>query len=79
METLSYTIVLEPDEDGFYTVHVPALPGCLTQGRTVEEATQRAAEAIACHLASLRADGEPIPADVDRPVLITSVRPPKAA
>jgi predicted RNase H-like HicB family nuclease len=57
-----YTIVLDPDEKGRgYTVLVPALPGCITQGRWREEALRRAREAIAAYIASLEADGEPIP------------------
>ena len=38
-----YTIILEPDiDEGGYTVTVPALPGCITQGETIEECIQRA-------------------------------------
>ncbi len=60
-----YTIVLDPDPAGRgFTVLVPALPGCTTQGRTREEAIRRAREAILVHLESLLADGEPIPDDV---------------
>ena len=59
---MDYTIVLDPAEDGEgYTVLVPALPGCITQGRTREEAIDRAKEAIAAYIASLQADGEPVP------------------
>jgi predicted RNase H-like HicB family nuclease len=57
-----YTIILDPDEEGNgYAVTVPALPGCITQGRTKEEAIERAKEAIALYIESLQADGEPIP------------------
>ena len=57
-----YTIILDPDEEGMgYTVTVPALPGCITQGRTREEAIERVKEAIAIYIESLEADGEPIP------------------
>jgi len=64
METLQYRVVLEPNELGGFTVLVPALPGCVTQGKTREEAIERAKEAIAVFLESLQADGEPIPSDV---------------
>ena len=57
----TYTIVLEPEEAGGFMVAVPALPGCFTQGATREECRERAAEAIAVHIAGLEADGEPIP------------------
>jgi predicted RNase H-like HicB family nuclease len=44
---LRYTVVLDPDpDDGGYTVTVPALPGCVTEGDTREEALSNAAEAI---------------------------------
>ena len=57
-----YTIILEPDENGNgYTILVPALPGCTTQGSTKEEAIERAKEAIDAYIQSLEADGEPVP------------------
>ncbi len=63
-----YTIILDPDSEGAgYTVTVPALPGCITQGKTKEEAIERAREAIALYIESLVADGEPVPEE-DHPV-----------
>lgn len=59
----TYTVVLERNEDGGYTVTVPALQGCVTQGHTIAEALTRVQEAIACHLEGLLAIGHPIPAD----------------
>jgi antitoxin HicB len=60
-----YTIILDPDtEEGGYTVTVPALPGCITEGDTREEAIANAKEAILLYLESLQKDGEPIPEDV---------------
>lgn len=57
-----YTIILEPDpEEGGYTVIVPSLPGCVTQGETLEECIERAKEAIAGYIESLESDGEPVP------------------
>lgn len=61
---ISYTVVLEYNE-GYYTVTVPALPGCITQGRTKEEALEHAKEAIQGYLESLRKDGLAIPEDVE--------------
>ncbi len=67
-----YTIILDPDPDeGGYTVTVPALPGCITQGDTVEQCIERAKEAIALHIEGLIADGEPVPVEKDRPQVIT--------
>ncbi|MCG8556862.1 MAG: type II toxin-antitoxin system HicB family antitoxin [Proteobacteria bacterium] len=42
----NYSVVLEPDPDGGYVAVVPALPGCYSQGDTVEEALANAREAI---------------------------------
>ncbi len=56
-----YTVVIEPGEDGYFVVHVPALPGCITQGRTMDEARTNAKEAIEAYLGSLRKHGQPIP------------------
>ncbi|MDQ0285422.1 putative RNase H-like HicB family nuclease [Desulfofundulus luciae] len=57
-----YKVILEWDEEGQgYVVSVPALPGCFTQGDTVEEALERAKEAIAGHLAALAREGLPLP------------------
>lgn len=67
----SYTIVVEADAPDTFKVSVPALPGCFTQGRTIEECRERAAEAIAVHIAGLQADGEPVPAEVTPPQLFT--------
>lgn len=68
-----YTIVLDPDEDGRgYTVSVPVLPGCITQGRSRDEALMRAREAITAYIASLEADGEPVPEE-RRPIQVLKV------
>lgn len=67
-----YTIILEPDiDEGGYTVTVPALPGCITQGETIEECIQRAQEAIISYIESLIAHGEPVPLEAERPQMIT--------
>jgi predicted RNase H-like HicB family nuclease len=43
-------VVLEPSEEGGYTVYVPALPGCISEGETVEKALANIREAIALYL-----------------------------
>ena len=58
-----YRVVLVPEDEGGYSVLVPALPGCFTQGETREEAVAMAKEAISLHLESLLAHGESVPAD----------------
>ena len=49
--------------DGAYNVTVPALPGCLTWGKTLEEAEKHAKEAIGLHLDVMRDMGTPVPSD----------------
>ncbi len=71
----TYTIVLTPDEDeGGYVVTVPSLPGCVTDGDTLEEAREHAADAIEGYLEALRQNGEPLPAS--DPVIATIHREP---
>ena len=63
MKSLNFKIVLTPDETGGYVVTCPALPGLVTEGDTLEEAREMAADAILGYLESLKRDGEPIPID----------------
>ncbi len=68
METLEYTVVLEPngDEPG-YTVTVPALPGCISCGDTVEEALENIKDAIEVWIRAARKKGEPVPRETVSP------------
>jgi predicted RNase H-like HicB family nuclease len=45
-KSLNYTVLIEQDEDGIYIAKVPDIPGCYTQGKTVEQAMERIREAI---------------------------------
>jgi antitoxin HicB len=77
-----YTIILDPDPDeGLYTVTVPALPGCITQGSTVAECIARAQEAIAGYIEALEAAGEPTPVETEhaQAIVIDVADGPKAA
>lgn len=57
-------IILIPDlESGGYTVRVPSLPGCITQGDSCEEAVTNTKEAIEAWIEDARAHGEEIPED----------------
>ena len=49
----SYTIHLEPAEESGYVVTVPALPGCITQGETIEDAVAMARECIEGYIEAL--------------------------
>ena len=59
----SYTVHFIPAEEGGYTVEIPALEGCVTEGNTFDEAERNACEAIGLYLESLRARGLPAPDD----------------
>jgi len=68
-----YTVVLEPDDEGSgYTALVPALPGCVTEGATKEEALTNAREAILGFIEGLREAGEPVPEEKE-PVELATV------
>lgn len=60
-----YTIMLRPEPEGGYTALVPALPGCVTYGRTLDEARKMVKDAIAGYITSLRKHNDPIPSDDD--------------
>ena len=71
MSEYRYTIILEPDPDeGGYTVTVPALPGCVTQGETIEEAIVMAKDAIRLYIETLIAEGQPVPLEHEHPQAI---------
>ena len=53
--------MLRPEPDGGYTALVPALPGCVTYGRTVDEAREMAKDAISGYIASFANTKDPIP------------------
>ena len=67
---MKYRIVLEPQEEGGYTVYVPALPGCISQGETVEEAMDNVKEAIIVYLESFKARGINLPKVEEREVAV---------
>lgn len=72
MSTRTYTIILEPDvEEGGYSVLVPALPGCQTQGETIEECVAMARDAIEGYILTLQDLGRPIPEETMHPLAIT--------
>jgi len=55
-----YLVVIEKTESGF-SAYSPDLPGCVSTGRTREDAERNMREAIEFHLDGLRQDGQPIP------------------
>ena len=65
----TYSIVVDPDDSSGYTVTVPSLPGCVTQGETVDECLQNAREAIQLYIETLAAAGDPVPEEHEHPQL----------
>jgi len=57
-------------EDGGFTVTIPALPGCITEGDTMDEAITNARDAIQLYLDDLTAHGEPVPVEREAPTLV---------
>lgn len=78
---MRYTIVLTEEPDGTaFNVTVPAMPGCLTWGATIDEALVHAREAIALHLEGYAERGEPYPVEATSPQLMeVDVEPYPAA
>ena len=67
---MKFTVILEPQEEGGFTVTVPALPGCISEGETREEALNNIKEAIELYIEVLKEDRKPIPQDVGEEVLL---------
>lgn len=61
MTPMQYTVVIEPADDGSFSVWVPDLPGCASTGDSREEALENITEAIRGHIETLREHGEPVP------------------
>jgi antitoxin HicB len=58
---MKYRIFIEQDEDKMYVAEVPSLPGCISQGKTRNEAIENAKDAIKGYIESLKKHNEPIP------------------
>lgn len=64
MKTFTFRTIIEPDEDGAFHGYAPALTGCHTWGKTLEETRANLRDAIKAYISSLVDDGEPIPQDI---------------
>jgi antitoxin HicB len=72
MSTYDYLIVVHPDDvDGGFWTEVPALPGCGSQGESIEEAIEMTKDAIQGFIESMRKHGEIPPADATVAVTVT--------
>ncbi len=63
METLTYNLVIDAADEGGYIARVPALPGCHTQGDTLEETIAHAREAVEGFIETLARLGKEIPVE----------------
>jgi len=66
---VKYRVLIEQDEDGVFVAEVPALPGCISQGRSRDEVVASIREAIAVYLESLRERGEPVPPSISEEIV----------
>jgi predicted RNase H-like HicB family nuclease len=73
---LSYHLILQPEPEGGFTVIVPALPGCVTFGKTLKEAKTMAKDAIEGFLEVLMQQKEPIPSDEDSVISTIQIKTP---
>lgn len=68
-EILNFTVIFEPAEEGGFVVHVPALPGCHTQGETLDEAYKMAQDAIFGYIKTLRELKEEVPKEAESSII----------
>ena len=66
---MRYRIIIEQDEDGMFVAEAPALPGCVSQGNTRNEALDNIQDAIKGYLESLKKHNEPIPPPIDEEIV----------
>ena len=63
---MRYTVLLEPEDDGGFVVSVPALPGCISQGDSREEALANIREAVALYIEDCREAGDSVPTEIGK-------------
>jgi len=63
-------VIIYPGEDGYWVAECPSLPGCVSQGRSKEEAIANIKEAIQGYIAALQEDGLPVPEERFEAVLV---------
>ncbi len=68
-EIFNYTVIFEPAKEGGFVVYVPSLPGCHTQGETLDEAYEMAQDAIYGYIKTLRELKEEIPKEVETSIV----------
>ena len=69
-KVLKYTAVFEPEDAGGYSVEIPALPGCVSQGETFEEALANIKEAAELYVEDLKESEIP---KEEKPIVVSPV------
>jgi len=67
---VTYTLHIEPAEEGGYIAYLPALPGCQTQGETLDEVIAMAKDAVAGYLELLQDEGKSFPVETHAPIQV---------
>ena len=76
MDCRTYAVVLEPEAEGGYSVHIPAFRGAHTQGETVQECLVNARDVIEAYVDLMTDRGEPLPpSDIATSVAVTVPTP----
>ncbi len=70
---MRYTVILERDPSGMVVAYVPALSGCVSQGKNKREALRNVKEAIALYIETLIEHGQPVPQEAGREVVELSI------
>ena len=70
---MRYRILIEQDEDGSFVAECPALPGCISQGKTRKEALANIQDAIGRYIESLKKHNEPIPPPIEEEIIEVAV------
>jgi predicted RNase H-like HicB family nuclease len=68
----SYTVIIEPADDGTFSIYVPDLPGCISSGATRDEAMMSIREAITGHIQLLREFGNAVPVARSRAEIVAA-------
>lgn len=64
-----FRTIVEQDEEGMFVAECPSLPGCISQGKTREEALVNIKDAAQGYIESLRKHNEPIPPSIDEEII----------
>ncbi|MFB3885971.1 MAG: type II toxin-antitoxin system HicB family antitoxin [Thermodesulfobacteriota bacterium] len=70
---MRYRILIEQDEDENFVAECPALPGCVSQGKTRKEAVANIQDAIEGYIESLKKHKEPIPPPIEEEIIEVAV------